>query len=141
MVNPVVAVPIYGVCPEGYIKHEGYPVLGVDGRPVPSPRGWSGMVDDPDGSVGLILFAAFLPERVTGGEIIPLGRTFAENLGQAAAVICSFPPVYPKIEHFRARHMRVVSDTAIRADVFFPQWLLATMLGRKKDGGSHSLFR
>lgn len=131
MVNPVIAVPIFGVCPQGYIKHGGYPVLGVDGRPVPSPRGWSGLVDDPDGSVGLTLFVAYLPEKVTGGEVVPLGKTFAENLGQAAAVFCSYPPAYPKIEHFRARLMRVVSDSAIRADVFFPSWVTRRMLGRE----------
>lgn len=133
MVNPLVAVPIYGVCPKGYIKHEGYPVLDGLGRPVPSPRGWSGMLDDPDGSVGLTAFVAYLPARVTGGEIIPLGKTFAENLGQAAAVFCSYAPVYPKIEHFRARLMRVVSDSAIRADVFFPQWVLRRMLGSENQ--------
>lgn len=134
MINPVIAVPINGVCSEGYIQHAGYPVLGEDGRPVPAKKGWSGLVDDPDGSVGLTAFVAFLPARVTGGEIVPLGKTFAENLGQAASVFCSYPPVYPKIEHFRARLMRVVSDSALRADVFFPQWVMKRMLGSENSG-------
>lgn len=130
MVNPVVAVPIYGVCPEGYIKHAGYPVLDDQGRPVPGKKGWSKMVEDPPGSEGLILYAAFLPRTITGGEIVPLGKTFADNLGQAANVICSYPLVYPQIEFFRARLMRVVSDTALRATVIFPPWVLQQALGR-----------
>jgi hypothetical protein len=135
MVNPVIAVPIYGVCSEGYIKHSGYPVLDESGRPVPVVKGWSGLVDDPDGSGGLILFCAFLPTRVTGGQVVPLGKTFAENLGQAACVLCSFPPVYPKIEFFRARLMRVVSDTALRADVIFPPWVMRRALGSDNRAG------
>lgn len=130
MVNPVVAVPIYGVCPEGYIKHTGYPIQDDQGRPVPGKKGWSSFVEDPPGSEGLILYAAFLPRNITGDEIVPLGRTFAGNLGQAANVICSYPPVYPQIEFFRARLMRVVSDTALRATVIFPPWVMQRALGR-----------
>ena len=134
MINPVIAVPIYGVCSEGYIKHRGYPVLDKQGRLVPGKKGWTGLVIDPDGSADLTLFCAYLPKVVTGGDIVPLGRTFAENMGQAAAVFCSYPPVYPKIEHFRAHLMRVVSDSALRADIFFPQWVMKRMLGRENSG-------
>ena len=140
MVNPVAAVPIYGVCPDGYIKHSGYPVLDDSGRPVPVDRGPRSSSDDPDGSFGLKLFCAFLPSNVTRGKVVPLGKTFAVDLGQAVNVFCSFPPVYSKIEFFRARLMRVVSDDAVRADIIFPAWVVRRALGSDSNGGNDRVF-
>lgn len=130
VVNSIVAVPTYGLCPKGYILHDGYSGIVADAIRSDVNRGWSGLVPDRAGVETRLLYCAFLPEKITHASIRPIGRTFALDVQEAVNVFCSFPPVYEAVEFHRARHMRVVSENALRMDVFFPDWVFQRALGR-----------